>query len=75
VKHQILGFSVQGRPLEALQLTTGPKALLLLGGVHGDEPEGYTLVERFVDEGEWSCLEGRASLWVIPRVNPDGCVL
>ena len=54
-------------------LTKGPVPLLLIGGVHGDEPEGFLFVERFVKFGAWRELEGAASLWVIPRLNPDGC--
>lgn len=70
---EVIGQSVQGRPLEAVRLTEGPVNLLLLGGVHGDEPEGFYLVERFVREGDWKDLSGKAALWVIARVNPDGC--
>jgi murein peptide amidase A len=73
IHHEILGQSSQGLPVEAHRLTKGPVNLLLLGGVHGDEPEGYYLVERFVREGAWKELEGQAALWVLPRLNPDGC--
>ncbi len=69
----LLGQSVQGRPIEAKILTRGPKKLLLLGGVHGDEPEGIYLVERYVKEELWKKLEGLAELHVITCVNPDGC--
>ena len=71
---EILGRSAGGLPIESFQLTTGARPLLLIGGVHGDEPEGFYLVERFVQERSlWIGLEGRASLHVIPRLNPDGC--
>lgn len=70
-----LGHSVQNRPLVAKRYTQGPVSLLLLGGVHGDETEGFYLVERFLAEGLYKKLEGLASLWVLPRVNPDGCAL
>ncbi len=62
-----------GRKIELFQLTRGSKNLLLMGGVHGDEPEGFFLVEEFVRSGLWRELEGVASLWVLPRLNPDGC--
>ena len=45
-----------------------------MAGVHGDEPEGYQFIERFMRDGKWHELEGMAALWVIPRVNPDACV-
>ncbi|MDX2273672.1 MAG: M14 family zinc carboxypeptidase [Cyanobacteriota bacterium] len=70
---EILGYSRQGRPIELWQLTTGSPQLLLLGGVHGDEVEAYQLLDRWVATGVWANLQGKASLWVIPRVNPDGC--
>jgi murein peptide amidase A len=69
-----LGTTKNNRNIELHQLTSGKITLLLLGGVHGDEPEGYFLVEKFMNSPElWMELEGRASLYVIPRVNPDGC--
>lgn len=70
---EVLAESVQKRPIELIRLTEGPRALLLIGGVHGDETEGYYLVERFLQEGDWKGLGGKAALWVIPRMNPDGC--
>jgi protein MpaA len=71
--YETFGPTVGGRKIELFQLTRGAKNLLLMGGVHGDEPEGYFLVEEFVRSGLWRELEGVASLWVIPRLNPDGC--
>jgi protein MpaA len=70
---EILGSSAGGRPIELKRLSQGPVPLLLIGGVHGDEPEGFFLVEKFADEGFWKELENKASLWVLPRLNPDGC--
>jgi murein peptide amidase A len=68
-----MGVSHGGLTISAFQLTEGGVNLLLIGGVHGDEPEGFYLVERFMREGAWQELQGQASLWVIPRLNPDGC--
>lgn len=68
-----LGCTSTGRPIECLQVTEGPVNLLLIGGVHGDEPEGYYLVERYLDEQFYENLHGKASLYIIPRLNPDGC--
>ena len=72
---QVIGYSVQGRPIHLWQLTQGIRSLLLIGGVHGDEVEGYTLIERYVASGRWGSLAGKATLWAIPRLNPDGCAL
>lgn len=74
MKKEILGKSAGGTDIEAFQLSTGAVKLLLIGGVHGDEPEGYDFVERFVADKEcFKFLEGRAELWAIPRLNPEGC--
>lgn len=58
---QVIGYSVQGRPIHLWQLTQGIRSLLLIGGVHGDEVEGYTLIERYVASGRWGSLAGKAA--------------
>lgn len=73
-RQQVLGYSVQGRPIHLWQLTQGISSLLLMGGVHGNEVEGYDLIERYLTSGLWGSLAGRATVWVLPRLNPDGCV-
>ncbi len=74
VKKTILGKSTQGREILLQQLSQGPKNLLLIGGVHGDEPEGFFLVEKFLATPDLhQGFEGLASLYVLPRLNPDGC--
>jgi protein MpaA len=71
---EVLGHSTQGLPLLLHQLTRGPVKLLLLGGVHGDEPEGFFLVEKWMASPDcWGQFDGKADLFVLPRVNPDGC--
>jgi len=71
----VLGYSLQGRPIHLWQLTRGIRSFLLIGGVHGDEVEGYGLIERYLASGKWGSLESKAALWAIPRLNPDGCAL
>ena len=71
--HKKLGPTSGGQPIDMFQLTKGPVNLLLMGGVHGDEYEGFFLVEEFMRSGKYKELEGKASLYVIPRVNPEGC--
>jgi len=75
MQHEILALTPEKRPIELFKLTSGSLPLLLMAGVHGDEPEGYYLIERFMKEGGWRELEGMASLYVIPRLNPDGCAV
>lgn len=54
---------------------SGRVPVLFLGGVHGDETEGFLFAERLLDglqRGDYS-PDPRITLWVSPRVNPDGC--
>lgn len=71
---QLLFKTAAGNKCELHMLTKGRESILLVGGVHGDEPEGFFLVEKFMKESSlWNFLEGNCSLFVIPRLNPDGC--
>lgn len=71
--HSILGYSHEHRPLELHRLGQGNVDLLVIAGVHGDEPEGYGLADRFRSSQLWRTLSSQASVWMIPRANPDGC--
>jgi protein MpaA len=66
----LLGRSVDGREIEALELGTAgaPTRVLVVGCIHGNEPAGIEIVSRLekldVPEG--------VDLWVVPNLNPDG---
>ena len=70
----VFGTSVKGLDIEIFRLTDGPVKVLLMGGVHGDEPEGYTFVENFLRRADWKSFENKLALYAIPRMNPDGCL-
>jgi protein MpaA len=74
VERIIVGTSTKGLDIEMFKLGDGPFKILLLGGVHGDEPEGYTFMENFLRRGDWKPYENKLSIYVIPRVNPDACL-
>jgi len=68
-----IGASVEGRPIEAMQIGTGPARVLLIGGIHGDEPEGQPLVDRLVEELAADSRAARnSSLLIVRDLNPDG---
>lgn len=50
------------------------KPILIVGGVHGDEPEGVFLVERFIEWAKTVYQKGHTlKPWIaIPCLNPDG---
>jgi carboxypeptidase D len=86
-----IGKSVQGRPIEALEISNtvkkgvqdGKPHVKLVAGIHGDETAG-----RIVSLGmaEWICenyksdprardIVDKTHLWILPDMNPDGYTL
>jgi carboxypeptidase T len=78
------GASVAGRPIEALWLgqppDSGAPSVRLLSGHHGDEAiaveVALAVTERLVAgdgvDPAVTALLDRATVWVVPLVNPDG---
>ena len=69
---EVVGTSVQGRPIRVQTLGHGPRKVLFVGGIHGDEPEGaYTTAQlpaAFTDAG----LADTVTLTILEDANPDG---
>jgi hypothetical protein len=69
---EVVGTSVQGRPIRVLTVGHGPRKVLFVGGIHGDEPEGAVataeLPTAFSDAG----LADAATLTILEDANPDG---
>ncbi len=59
-----------GHPIRAAAMPSGREGapLILVGGVHGDEPSSVEVVLDLVER--WP--EGAAPTWVVPALNPDG---
>jgi protein MpaA len=77
MEKQIIGYSVKNEPIE-LYYINNPKSafsILFIGGVHGNESEGFLFLERLIKEIEHKQIKipENISLWICPRVNPDGC--
>jgi protein MpaA len=61
---------------------SSPPRVLLVGGVHGDEPSSTAALLELVDRlaeppaaaGNPAPARAAVSLWVIPALNPDGLV-
>jgi predicted deacylase len=68
-----VGESVEGRPIETVQIGNGPRRVLLIGGIHGDEPEGLPVTEQFARElaADRTATLG-ATVLVVRDLNPDG---
>jgi len=65
-----------GRPIELAELGDGPRTVLLLAAIHGDEPAGAPLLCELVQRlaADPGPLAGRRVL-VVPLANPDGFAL
>ena len=73
---QILGYSVQNRPIELITIGTGEEKVLIIATIHGNEDAGTPLVYRLIDKlrDRPSVLAGRTVL-IVPVANPDGRAL
>ncbi len=72
-KWSTIGESVEERPIEATAIGTGPRRILFIGGIHGDEPEGLPVMEWFTEE-MWNdaSLTSGTTVVVVKNLNPDG---
>jgi len=76
-KKVAVGFSHLKQEISLQRFGSGQLKVLLLGGVHGNESEGFLFIEKFLEEiesGEMNFAQ-EISLFVCPRVNPDGCAV
>jgi protein MpaA len=72
-KTQVLTVSAGQKPLELTVVGDShlPK-VLLLGGVHGDEPEGADVVHDFLNHIDPFISKMKMCALVLPSYNPDG---
>jgi protein MpaA len=74
-KQELVGRSVQKRPITAVQVgdPAGARVALVVGEIHGDERAGLAIARAVKREASRhaSALSG-TQLWVIATVNPDG---
>jgi protein MpaA len=74
---EIIERSIQGREIALHTFGSGGLSILILGGVHGNESEGFLFAERFIKGlGEGSIrIDPEIKLHICPHVNPDGCAV
>jgi protein MpaA len=65
-----LGRSVQGRPINVVRIgdPAAPRKVLVVGAIHGDEPEG----RKIVDLLRAATPPAGVELLLVRNVNPDG---
>jgi murein peptide amidase A len=73
VRKSVIGQTLEGRPIECIELGNGGETVLLIGSIHGSEQAGGRLLlaasEQLVAKPE--ALVGRHVL-IVPIANPDG---
>ena len=66
-----LGKSTEGRPIRGRRFGGPGPALLVFGGIHGDEPASVeALIELAARLAAGSLAD--VPVWLLPAVNPDG---
>ena len=66
----VLGYSVQRRPIIAVELgdPDSPRRVLVVGCIHGSEPAGIAIATALAR----GLPPAQADLWIVPDLNPDG---
>ncbi len=67
-----IGISVQGRPIRALTIGHGPRKVLFVNGVHGDEPEAIETTAQLPGAFTAGRLSDAVTLTIVEDANPDG---
>lgn len=69
-----IGYSVQGRPINAYYFGSGATTTLYTGAIHGNEQSSRHITQQWIAELEAKAREIPADrqIVVIPVVNPDG---
>ncbi|MEM2876012.1 MAG: DUF2817 domain-containing protein [Candidatus Bathyarchaeia archaeon] len=69
----ICGYSVESRPIHFYSIGEGEETVLIIGGLHGNEPKGtYACLELLKNLTESEHLLKEYRFVVIPLCNPDG---
>ncbi|MFN2312197.1 MAG: M14 family metallopeptidase [Spirochaetia bacterium] len=74
-QEQIIGRSVEGRPIRAHVIGDGPVDVIIVGGIHGGyEANSIAIARRFLAHygDDPQRLPERFTLHVIDNMNPDG---
>lgn len=68
-----IGRSRLGEPLHCTRIGSGPDRTLIVGGVHGDEPQSTAVAERLIELLRADpALAAGCEVAIVPAMNPDG---
>lgn len=72
---QIIGYSVEGRPLEVYTFGKGKHQRMIVAGIHGgDEWNTVTLANQLIEylDQNPNIIPDDITLYILPNLNPDG---
>tara|TARA_R110002072_G_scaffold67163_3_gene165029 strand:+ start:20674 stop:21441 length:768 start_codon:yes stop_codon:yes gene_type:complete len=70
---QVIGHSHQGRPLRIRRIGNGPRRVIWIGGIHGNEREGsVSTAELPAALSRVPGALGQVTLTILEDINPDG---
>lgn len=73
---EVLGYSLQQRPIELFTVGYGPERVLIMATIHGNEAAGMPLTNKLLKRLEtFDHFHSKYTVMVIPNANPDGYVL
>ena len=67
-----IGKSVLGTPIRMRKVGHGPRHVLFIGGIHGDEAEGSVMTSQLPEAFTDARLSDSVTLFVLEDANPDG---
>lgn len=68
----VIGTTLRGRPIRSRTVGHGPRTVLFVGGIHGDEPEGAYATAELAGAFTAAGLADGVTLTIIEDANPDG---
>lgn len=76
LSREIIGYSVQQRPIEVFRFGSGPNSIIFGSAIHGNEVGTVKLAHSLIN---WLTINHarfpNLSIFIIPVINPDGFVL
>jgi predicted deacylase len=72
---EVIGYSVEGRPLEVYTFGDGDHERMIVAGIHGgDEWNTVTLANQLIEHlnQDSSVIPDDVKLYILPNLNPDG---
>ena len=73
VRSHVVGYSVENRPIECIEIGRGEDVILIIASVHGNEWAGTPIARQLSQylQAFYDLSEGRKIL-IMPAANPDG---